>query len=292
MVPAMPQAGSTIRVRALQPADVPAARELFAAGMRETVVGGVRTELAQRRYQLGLLAVAALCQVGAAALGLRPEGSAAAALALLLLPFGAALVVYCVLPHRIASDYIAKSLATDMADPIHHFCEPGGGQFWVAVDDDAAGAVVGTVAVERVNTKLRHSGGFRWCVAVPPRPRRRRPPPCVPAAAAGRAVVTRAAAGAAAWRRTNGDAELRRMSVAPSARGRGVAKALFGTLRAWCEEHYVTRIVLSTTNMQRDACERLYPSLGFEAVHTAPIFGGELPCCSAVRLLLRLLLLG
>ena len=66
MVPAMPQAGSTIRVRALQPADVPAARELFAAGMRETVVGGVRTELAQRRYQLGLLAVAALCQVGAA----------------------------------------------------------------------------------------------------------------------------------------------------------------------------------------------------------------------------------
>ena len=75
------------------------------------------------------------------------------------------------------------------------------------------------------------------------------------------------------WSWSDGDGELRRMSVARAARGRGVAQQLFSALRAHCEERGFKRVVLSTSTMQTDACERLYPKLGFETLHVAPILG-------------------
>jgi ribosomal protein S18 acetylase RimI-like enzyme len=65
------------------------------------------------------------------------------------------------------------------------------------------------------------------------------------------------------------------MSVAPSARGKGVARALFSALKRFCAEKEYMRIVLSTSSLQAAACH-LYPSLGFEAEHRAPI-GRSLP---------------
>ena len=61
------------------------------------------------------------------------------------------------------------------------------------------------------------------------------------------------------------EAELRRMSVAPSHRGRGVAKALIRTLMAFCREKDCSRVVLSTSSNQMAAI-KMYPKLGFRQV--------------------------
>ena len=89
--------------------------------------------------------------------------------------------------------------------------------------DGDTGAVIGTVAVEAADPNHKQdSDGFTWCAISP----------SISTAfhthsdesSRFRAVFDRFFSG---WCRTNGDAELRRMSVAHSARGRGVAKALF-----------------------------------------------------------------
>lgn len=41
---------------------------------------------------------------------------------------------------------------------------------------------------------------------------------------------------------------------------------LFAQLKSFCEQQGFQRIVLTTTNLQADACDRLYPGLGFELV--------------------------
>ena len=97
---------------------------------------------------------------------------------------------------------------------------------------DATGDVVGTVAVERVE---HASGG-----------------------------------GSSPWR--TGDAELRRMSVTASARGRSVATALFEELRRFCTHVGYRRIVLSTSTLQR-AAATLYPKLGFRLERREHVFG-------------------
>ena len=63
------------------------------------------------------------------------------------------------------------------------------------------------------------------------------------------------------------------MSVASWARGHGVAHALFAELHRFCEQQGYERIVLSTSNLQRAAHDRLYPGIGFERVHRRPILG-------------------
>lgn len=76
---------------------------------------------------------------------------------------------------------------------------------------------------------------------------------------------------------SNGDAELRRMSVSEDARGKGVARKLFETLKAFCEEKKYNRIVLSTSEFQKVAYEKFYPKLGFEVDHEG------LAVCFSVR---------
>merc|ERR1711871_1890515 len=113
-------------------------------------------------------------------------------------------------PRKAASDYINKSLATDMADPIQHYVQPSRNGFWVAVvtaaacsredaetdptveDASSESAIVGTVALEAADP-TKEELGFRW---------------------------------------QPGDAELRRTSVCSQARGRGVAQRLFRELHA------------------------------------------------------------
>ena len=132
--------------------------------------------------------IAPLC-VGAAAVGatlgsavLRAMGrkpSGAAGVALALLPVSAAAIAYVTAPRRIASDYINSCLLADMADPMAHYRAAARNEFWVAIDD-ATGEVIGTVAAEDVSAPGTHGKEDGW---------------------------------------VDGDAELRRMSVSPAARG-------------------------------------------------------------------------
>ena len=180
--------------------------------------------------------IAPLCACGAAVgaallsqLAVRALGlkpSSGAGVALALMPIGAAAAVYIAAPRRIASDYITSCLEADMKDPMSHYDAAKKRQFWVAVDD-VTGAVVGTVAAEDVSAPGTHGKEDGW---------------------------------------VDGDAELRRMSVSPTVRGRGVGKLLFAQVKSFCEEQGFKRIVLTTTNLQADACNRLYPGLGFELV--------------------------
>jgi|EP01043_Picozoa_sp_COSAG02_P024491 hypothetical protein len=100
--------------------------------------------------------------------------------ALALLPIGASVAVCMYAPRKIASDYVNSCLATDMADPVKHYRAAGARNcFWVAVDDSTR-EVIGTVAVEDISAPQSHGKEDGW---------------------------------------SDGDAELRRMSVSPMARG-------------------------------------------------------------------------
>eukprot|EP00457_Paulinella_chromatophora_P011993 gb/GEZN01012163.1/.p1 GENE.gb/GEZN01012163.1/~~gb/GEZN01012163.1/.p1 ORF type:complete len:259 (-),score=32.04 gb/GEZN01012163.1/:216-992(-) len=63
-----------------------------------------------------------------------------------------------------------------------------------------------------------------------------------------------------------GDAELRRMSVKSTHRGRGVARKLFQALQRHCIANKFKRVVLSTSEFQTSAME-MYPKLGLVAFH-------------------------
>lgn len=139
------------------------------------------------------------------------------------------------LPAHVASDYIGKALKDDMCSPFEHYFSRRGCAFWVAVDD-ASGEVVGTIAVE--------------------------------------APADVAAPDQMGWRWREGDAELRRMSVAQWTRGEGVSRALFAELRRFvAQTHGYKRIVLSTSSLQAVAHDHLYPGLGFEAQGRRRVFG-------------------
>ena len=84
-------------------------------------------------------------------------------------------------------------------------------------------------------------------------------------------VAVEAPAGGGYWKA--GDAELRRMSVARSARGCGVAGALIRQVHAFASSNGYHRVVLSTSTLQGVACFRLYPRLGFSRVHVTTLFG-------------------
>ncbi len=99
--------------------------------------------------------------------------------ALALLPIGASAAVCMYAPRKIASDYIDSCLAADMADPVKHYGAAARNSFWVAVDDSTQ-EVIGTVAVEDISAPQSHGKEDGW---------------------------------------NDGDAELRRMSVSPMARG-------------------------------------------------------------------------
>jgi ribosomal protein S18 acetylase RimI-like enzyme len=124
-----------------------------------------------------------------------------------------------------------------MKDPISHYVNGDGGRscFWVAVED---GVVVGSVAVE------------------PPQ--------------SGKDTASHNDESSPLSPDTGGrEAELRRMSVASSHRGQGVAKLLFHELHKFAVANDFERIVLSTSSLQQAALN-LYPKLGFTCVQKTP----------------------
>ena len=133
------------KIRPLEAADVPAARALFASGMRETLIWGLRSELARPTLPKAAIAFA----IFAASLYL-PRTVACALCALGVFAFAG--------PRKIASDYISKSLSDDMLDPMARYRSTRGSGFWVAVS--GSGEVIGTVALEPANEIAEH--GWTW----------------------------------------------------------------------------------------------------------------------------------
>ena len=127
-----------IIIRRLLPGDAPAACALFAAGMMETIEGGLRSAALRPSLGAGLgaLALAAAHVFATRRGGVAPSTAHAAAAAAV----GAAVIsAGWALPRSFASAYVEKSLASDMADPVAHY-GAARGAFWVAVD-----ATLGTV---------------------------------------------------------------------------------------------------------------------------------------------------
>ena len=132
-------------IRPLEPKDVPAARALFASGMRETLIWGLRAELLRPTVPKGAIAFA----TAAAALYF-PRAVSIALCALFLFALAG--------PKKIARDYISKSLSDDMLDPMARYRSKRGSGFWVAVS--GSGEVIGTVALEPANEIAEH--GWTW----------------------------------------------------------------------------------------------------------------------------------
>jgi len=151
-------------------------------------------------------------------------------------------VIYWV-PKVSAAGYVEWSLKQDMRDPFEHYLCGGNGSkkgascFWVALEGDT---VIGCVAVEPPAGKDPKAP---W-IALQHRQHGEQSDDGVK------------------------EAELRRMSVAASHRGRGVAKALIATLMAFCRQQGYSRVVLSTSSNQRAALQ-MYPKLGFRLVKQA-----------------------
>ena len=112
------------------------------------------------------------------------------------------------------------------------------GGFWVA-EDTASGRIVGMIACE--------------------------PPRIQPG---DRVSPWRAEPGA--------EAELRRMSVAASHRGRGISRLLLAALERHARAKGFDRVVLGTSAWQARAV-RAYPRLGFARVKTAQVPSAWLP---------------
>jgi septum formation protein len=222
-IPLPSELATGIAIRPIRPSDEEGARDLFASGMRETIATGLRQELRRLDATRG----ATLAAVAAAAALALPVRHVA-------LVFGTALLAFAgtmyALPRKIADDYVAKSLATDMRSPCARYLGQRGACFFVAIDV-ASGAIAGSVAIEQANNEP-------------------------------------------SWQWRPGDVELRRMSVAPWARQRGVANALFAELLRFAEQTAGNeRVVLSTSTLQRVAHDQLYPRLGFGVEGRRTIFG-------------------
>ena len=214
---------SGVTIRPIRPADEGAACALFASGMRETIISGLRREL-MRIDAPRAAALAGITATAALALPMRYV-----ALVLGVSAIGVAGAIAAV-PRKIAHGYVTEALGKDMRSPCAHYLSRRGACFFVAVDD-TTGRIAGTVAVEPANDEPN-------------------------------------------WKWRDGDLELRRMSVAPWARRRGIAHALFAELTRFAEQTPgAQRVVLSTSTLQVDAHDSLYPSLGFGVDGRQQIFG-------------------
>jgi GNAT superfamily N-acetyltransferase len=69
-------------------------------------------------------------------------------------------------------------------------------------------------------------------------------------------------------RRSDAEAELRRMIVARMHRRRGIAKALLATAESFCRDAGYASVVLNTSDLQQPAM-RLYESSGYRRLRTA-----------------------
>ena len=93
--------------------------------------------------------------------------------------------------------------------------------------------------------------------------------------------------GCGGWRshgETGGTAELKRMYVAPEARGRGVARAVLAAVERSAREHGRKRIVLECGDRQPEAIA-LYGSAGYERIPNFGFYKDEPGCISFARTL-------
>lgn len=223
-----------ILVRPYQVEDERRVKELFADGMRETLVSGLR----RQRMPIFLTASVGVAAVGTA-LGKVLGG---------VYPFVGALAGFSTcaaalfgwLPHKVSNQYIAESFDGDLHKIEERYRprtaaspqETGFAGFWVACLAET-GEVVGTVAAE--------------------------PPKGGP--------------DSNLFGFTGGDCELRRMSVCKKYRNHGVARALFKELEDACRIHGAQRIVLTTSSFQA-AAVKMYPRLGFDCTKRVRLYYG------------------
>ncbi len=234
-----------------------AARKIFSTGMMQTIAHGARTrKLAAIASAVAIVAAAA---VYASFVVFSCDGATVDAgfiVSLLKNPLvcGSVLsvsrvwwwcggtvcgliwvLVFFGWPEIIARDYVQTSLEKDMKDPVSRYIESEDGlsSFWVAVAVDEE-------EEEEEGSKGRAEGG-RSCsyretivgtVALEP-----------PTESVSKDVYS-------PWSVEGGDGELRRMSVKPSHRGRGISKLLFAALREHAKTKGFKRIVLSTSELQ------------------------------------------
>ena len=225
-------------VRLLRPEDEDEARQLFSCGMQETITSGLRSEF--RRFSPQRAAsVGGLVALFAS---LTPQAHGA------LTPWHGAIgglclfwAVYAVV-HGLIAPFIARRyIASGLQTDMRSPCArylSRRGSAFWVAVDDASESVVGIVGVDAPSAAGDELG----------------------------------------WRWEEGDVELRRMSVAPWARRRGVATALHAELRRFCEQWGYTRIVLSTSTLQATAHDALYPSLGYSVVGHRMFAGTQIVC--------------
>nr|WP_241732106.1 GNAT family N-acetyltransferase [Galbitalea soli] len=84
------------------------------------------------------------------------------------------------------------------------------------------------------------------------------------------AILGGRAVGHAGIRRYDDAFEVRKVVVEPGARGLGLSKALMAELEVIAREHGVTRLLLQTGDLQREAIG-LYERIGY---HRVPVYGG------------------
>jgi len=170
LVPSQLVPGLVLRV--LRPDDEAAAVALFASGMHETIISGLRAELVQPCRRAAALSLALLVALGVIArnwvwamamqlfgLGmaqaatvtafktpspahLKIEAAAMPAALGLCFALVCSALVYWLAPQRLASNYVNSCLEDDMKSPYAHYLSSPGSCFWVAIDD-ASGQVCG-----------------------------------------------------------------------------------------------------------------------------------------------------
>ena len=86
------------------------------------------------------------------------------------------------------------------------------------------------------------------------------------------------------WRVNGGDAEIKRMYVAPAGRGRGLARRILAGLEASAAAAGIRRTILETGSKQPEAIA-LYTSSGYSRIPGFGIYAGEPDCrCFAKQL--------
>lgn len=141
--------------------------------------------------------------------------------------------------NSVMHEYVQGSFQTDMENITNHYLKDEDTNFFVAVDE-MNGQIAGCVALDHEMREPETATSKKIKESVPKRMR------------------------SGKW------GELRRMSVARSFRGRGIATLLHSDLVAFAKAHHYRGIFLTTSSLQVPAI-RLYKKLGYQHVSSMSI---------------------
>jgi GNAT superfamily N-acetyltransferase len=96
------------------------------------------------------------------------------------------------------------------------------------------------------------------------------------------AVAENELVGCAGWRTHGEDAELKRMYIAPAARGRGAARLLLAAIEESARARGLRRVILETGDRQPEAIS-LYQSCGYERIEDFGYYKDEAGVLSFAR---------